>query len=284
LRSYDDAVRLRATLRDTNHVAIIGAGLIGCEVASTARELGVRTTLIDLDRGPFLRVLGEDFSAAIADLQRQAGVEQMFGAGVSEVSDSTDGEFNVVLGSGDTVVAGAVVVGTGVTPCVSWLVGSGVALANGVVCNDHLRTSAPDVFAAGDVASWPGGPTGRVVRLEHWANAVEQGAAAALSMMSVDPEGVAWIAPVPHFTTVLHGHRISVMGHTHGVAREETETMMITEAGSTRLAALYREYDQLVGCATIDRPKLAIQLRALMGTADSWERAVRLAMESRTAA
>ncbi|MFC9841089.1 NAD(P)/FAD-dependent oxidoreductase [Rhodococcus sp. NPDC127530] len=282
VRTRDDALRLRAAARESRHVAVIGAGLIGCEIASAARYLGLEVTLVDFDSGPFLRAFGQEVSEDIADIQRNAGVRHIFGSAVNQITPASSGTapgVGVQLSNGLEVTADLAVVGTGVTPNVQWLLDSGAEIANGLVCDERLKTSLPDVFAAGDVACWPGGPMGRSVRLEHWSNAAEQGAGAALSMLSPDPAGEPWSAPTPHFMTTLHGHRIAAMGHTSGT-EDKSRVVTVRGSGGRGFCALYEEGGELVGCLTIDQPRLAVRLRAHIETRNSWKNAMELAGEA----
>lgn len=173
LRTVEDALELRRELEAGHeHVVVIGGGFIGGEVASTARELGHKVTLIDSGSHPMRDGLGEVAASWLAGLHERSGVELITGTRVTAVEDG-----RVVLSDGRTVAAGLVVAGVGVTPNTEWLEGSGLLLDDGVVCDQALFASGrADIVAAGDVARWPhplyGGAS---VRVEHWSNANDQG-------------------------------------------------------------------------------------------------------------
>ena len=151
---------------------IIGAGFIGCEVAASLRTLGVAVTLVEPQPTPLASVLGEQIGELVARLHRAEGVDVRCGIGVSSVTGTEHVE-KVVLSDGTELDADLVVVGIGSRPSTDWLDGSGVAVDNGVVCDAAGRTSAPKVWAIGDVASWQD-VSGHQVRVEHWSNVAEQ--------------------------------------------------------------------------------------------------------------
>jgi 3-phenylpropionate/trans-cinnamate dioxygenase ferredoxin reductase subunit len=157
---------------------VIGAGWIGCEVAAAAKTLGAEVTLIEQSDTPLAAVLGPELGALFAGLHRDNGVDLRVSARVEAITQ--DG---VRLGDGTTVAAATVVVGVGVAPETRLAAAAGLELDNGIVTDEHLRTSAPDVFAAGDVANALNPRYGRHVRVEHWANALHQGPAAARAML-----------------------------------------------------------------------------------------------------
>lgn len=182
LRSLDDARRLRHALSTAASVAVIGAGWIGCEVAASARQLGKQVTVIDPLPTPLFRVLGGQVGAVFAALHEGHGVEMRLGAGVERLTgDSTVGA--VVLSDGTRVDADVVVLGVGVTPRVELAETAGLSVADGVLADEFLQTDAPDVFVAGDIAEAAHPFLRQRIRVEHWANALNQGQHAALNML-----------------------------------------------------------------------------------------------------
>jgi NADPH-dependent 2,4-dienoyl-CoA reductase/sulfur reductase-like enzyme len=271
LRTHDDAVALRAELRRAKRAVVIGAGLIGCEVASSARHLGIETDIVDITLGPFQRVLGEAFARRIEEIQIEAGVATHYGRGVAHVRRASgEHPLEVELSTGEILAADVVVAGTGVRPATAWLEGSGIDAGQGIVCDPRLRTSVPNVFGAGDVVSWPGGPSGQLIRLEHWTNAAQQGVAAAISMASEDPNGDNWLHGTPNFTTTIHSHRLTVLGHTHGGDVDDPAIQVAAGPNGKGLIALYGNAQKLVGVATIDQPRAAVRLAGLFGEEGSW--------------
>jgi 3-phenylpropionate/trans-cinnamate dioxygenase ferredoxin reductase subunit len=174
LRNLDDSMLLADAIRSASRVAVVGAGWIGTEVAASARQMGAEVTLIDPGAAPLQRVLGADIGAVIGRLHVDNGVELRLGVGVAELRGDGHVE-QVVLGDGRIVAADVVVVGVGVLPRLSLAVQAGLLVDNGVVVDEHLETSAAGIFAAGDIASAFHPLYGRRLRVEHWANALNQG-------------------------------------------------------------------------------------------------------------
>ena len=180
LRSLADADALRAATRPGGHLVIVGAGWIGCEVAATARRLGAEVTLIEHGSVPLERVLGLELGGFFADLHRGRGVDLIVRAGVASIER---GGRAVRLADGQALDCDAVLLAVGVTPATGLAAAAGLAVDDGIVTDDRLRTSAPGVFAAGDVASVMHSRYGRRIRVEHWDTAAAQGAAVARSML-----------------------------------------------------------------------------------------------------
>jgi len=172
LRTEADAHRLKATLGETRRLLVIGGGLIGLEVAASAAELGVATTVLELAPRVLERVCNETIAARIADEHRRRGVELRVG---SAVASATAGprEVEVITTSGERLVADAVVVGTGARPNDALAAAAGLDVRDGIVVDEYCRTSDHAIFAAGDVVRFPG-PHGPV-RLENWKHAQDQG-------------------------------------------------------------------------------------------------------------
>ena len=180
LRTLDDSDRLRAALRSGTRVVIVGAGWIGLEVAAAARVAGAEVTVLEQAPAPLLAALGPEMAAVFARLHVEHGVDLRCGVTVRAVK--SDG----VLLDDETIPADLVVAGIGVTPDVDLARAAGLAVDNGIVVDEHLRSSAPDVWAAGDVANAYHPFAGRHVRVEHWANALHQPVVAAQAMLGKD--------------------------------------------------------------------------------------------------
>jgi 3-phenylpropionate/trans-cinnamate dioxygenase ferredoxin reductase subunit len=181
LRDVADADALAGALVDAPRVVVVGGGWIGCEVAAAARTLGADVTIVEPEDVPLKRVLGERMGAFFRDVHASEGVQVLTGTGVEAVEGGGRVE-RVWTTDGRMLHADLVVVGIGVRPATELAERAGLAVANGVTVDAHLRTSAPDVFAAGDVAHFPH-PRYGAMRVEHWANALHQGPAAARSML-----------------------------------------------------------------------------------------------------
>ena len=182
LRSVTDADTLRHAIGPSSEVVVIGAGWIGAEVAASARQLGATVAMVELAAVPLERVLGPEVGAIYRDLHAEHGVDLHFGVGVDALLGSTAVEA-VRLSDGTVLSATAVVVGVGVTPRVELAEAAGLAVDNGIVVDEHLQTSAPGVFAAGDVANTFHPRYGTRIRLEHWSAALNQGPVAARNML-----------------------------------------------------------------------------------------------------
>ena len=212
LRSLDDALALRAHATTARRAVIIGAGFIGCETAASLRKLGVDVVLVEPQPAPLASVLGEQVGQLVARLHRSQGVDVRTGTGVAEVRGHADGHVSTVeLSDGTVLDADLVVIGIGSRPATDWLAGSGVDLADtdrGVLCDEVGRTSAPHVWALGDIASWRDA-TGHQVRVEHWSNVAEQARVLVPSLLGQQaPE----VVVVPYFWSDQYDVKIQCLG------------------------------------------------------------------------
>jgi 3-phenylpropionate/trans-cinnamate dioxygenase ferredoxin reductase subunit len=210
LRSIRDAVALRDALGGCRKIAVVGAGWIGCEVAASARQVGAEVTLIDPSPTPLHRTLGPVIGKVFADLHRDHGVDLRLGARVDALLGKHTVE-GVELRDGPVVEADAVVVGIGVTPRTALARTAGLEVEDGVVVDEHLRTSDPDVFAAGDIASAHHPVLGRRIRVEHWATALHQGEAAGRNAAG----GSVVYDRLPYFYSDQYDLGLEYVGH-HG--------------------------------------------------------------------
>jgi 3-phenylpropionate/trans-cinnamate dioxygenase ferredoxin reductase subunit len=177
LREVGDAGRLGDAVRGAGRVAVIGAGWIGSEVAASARQLGAEVVLIDPAAVPLRRVLGDEIGEVFRSLHADNGVQLRMETGVVELRGTGRVE-QVVLINGETEAADVVVIGVGVLPRVGLAEAAGLKVDNGIVVDEHLQSSAPGVYAAGDVASAWHPHYRQRLRVEHWANALNQGVTA----------------------------------------------------------------------------------------------------------
>jgi NADPH-dependent 2,4-dienoyl-CoA reductase/sulfur reductase-like enzyme len=195
LRRVGDSERLAAALRGGISVVIIGAGWIGLEVAAAARQAGCPVTVVEPEAGALHRHLGPELGGMFADLHTEHGVVFRFGESVTELAGTGGHVSAAVTSAGATLPAELVVVGIGAVPAVKLAADAGLDVANGVIADAGLRTSAHEVFAAGDVANSFHPLFGKHIRVEHWANALNGGPAAARSMLG---QGISYDA-VPYF-------------------------------------------------------------------------------------
>jgi 3-phenylpropionate/trans-cinnamate dioxygenase ferredoxin reductase component len=182
LRSVADCDALRGRLDRGGAVVVIGAGWIGAEVAASARQRGLEVTVIEPLEVPLERVLGREVGAVYRDIHLDHGVQILLGTGV-EAFEGAGAVERVRLSDGRALECDFVVVGIGVQPRTELAAEAGLTVDNGILVDEHLRTSAPGVFAAGDVANARHPFYGEPIRVEHWANALYQGPAAARAML-----------------------------------------------------------------------------------------------------
>jgi len=186
LRSAGDSDRIKALLARVGRITVIGAGWIGLEVTAAAREAGVAVTVLETAELPLLRVLGSEVASVFAALHAEHDVDLRFGVQVSEITGS-DGHADAVrLSDGSLIPADAVIVGVGITPNTELAVAAGLDVDNGIRVDAQLRSSDPDIYAAGDVASAFHPLLGKHLRVEHWANALNQPQTAARAMAGED--------------------------------------------------------------------------------------------------
>ena len=185
LRSLDDSLKLRSAFKDAERVVIVGAGWIGSEAAAAAREHNAEVTVVDPVKVPLVNVLGETVGGVFRDLHTEHGVTWRLGEQVAEFPGGPDGVRGVKLGSGEEITADVVLVAVGAAPRVELAHTAGLELSDdgGVAVDAGLRTAAPDVYAVGDIAAHFHPRYGRRVRVEHWANAKEQGTHVARNLL-----------------------------------------------------------------------------------------------------
>jgi len=195
LRTLDQSDALLEGFRNAGHVVVIGAGWIGLETAAAARQHGCAVTVVEMDSLPLRRVMGDEVATVYRDLHAAHGVDFRFGAGLREIVGTDGAVTGVALEDGWEVAADLVVVGVGIRPAVELAQAAGLKIDNGIVTDEYLRTSDPNVFACGDVASSFNPLLGSRLRVEHWANALNGGPAAARSMLGKKDV----YSPVPYF-------------------------------------------------------------------------------------
>ena len=182
LRTVDDSDALRARLDEGGSLVVVGAGWIGCEVAASARQRGLEVTVLDPLGVPLERVLGPELGAIYRDVHTDHGVRMLMETGVEAFEGDRRVE-RVRTSDGELLDCDFVVVGVGVEPRTRLAAEAGIGVRDGVAVDAQLRTDAADVFAAGDVASAQHPFYGEPIRVEHWANALNQGPAAARNML-----------------------------------------------------------------------------------------------------
>ena len=272
LRTLDDCLALRAAFdRGPSRVVVVGAGFIGAEVAATARGRGLEVSLVEALPVPLGRGLGSEMGHACAEIHRDHGVDLHLGTGVDGFEGSARVEA-VRLTDGTALAAEVVVVGVGVAPVTGWLGDSGLELRDGLVCDATLNAGAPDVYAAGDVARWPNALFGEEMRVEHWTNAAEQGAAAASNLLATwaGRTGVPY-APVPFFWSDQYESRFQFVGRGSG---DDAVEVVHGSVADRRFVALYGRAGQLRGALGLSMPKQLMPYRKLLAAEASWTEAL----------
>ncbi len=258
LRNLDEALALRTHAASARKAVIIGAGFIGCEVAASLRKLGVDVVLVEPQPAPLASVLGEQVGSLVTRLHRAEGVDVRAGVGVTEVRGEGGHVSTVVLSDGSELPADLVVVGIGSRPATEWLDGSGVAVDNGVVCDEAGRTSAPHVWALGDVASWRDA-TGHQARVEHWSNVAEQARAVVPSILGKEaPE----LVVVPYFWSDQYDVKIQCLGEP-----EANDVVHIVEDDGRKFLAYYERDGVVVGVVGGGMPGKVMKTRAKIASA-----------------
>jgi len=194
LRQMADSDDLRAAITGAGRVVVIGSGWIGCEVAASARQLGAEVAVVAPDAVPLERVLGPEVGGVYRDLHSEHGVEMHLSTNIEVIVGGSAAQ-GVRTMDGSVIEGDLVVVGVGASPRDELARDAGLTLDNGIVVDQFLRTSAPDVFAAGDVAATWNPMYNKRIRMEHWANALNQGQTAARNMLG---QGTAY-AKLPYF-------------------------------------------------------------------------------------
>lgn len=272
LRTAADARRLRSALETNRRVVIVGAGLVGSEVASAARRRGLSTTIVEAEAAPLTRSLGPEAGWLSSVLHETAGTALRLGVSADSV-ESTDGHVTGVrLETGEVLPADMVVVGVGARPATAWLHGSDVELDSrdgGVLCDASLATSAADVWAAGDVAHFPNALFDhQLLRLEHWTNAAEQGTLAGQNIAAQKPRH---LSTVPYFWSDWYGHHLQFVGV------PTADEVVTVGSGGPGAIALYRRDDRAVGVFTIDHPADLMKLRRRIVAQVPWREVVETA-------
>ncbi len=210
LRTIDDAQTLSSLLSEGASLAIVGAGWIGLEVAAGARERGASVTVVETAEVPLMSALGREAGEVFAAIHRDRGVDLRLGATVDEITTSGGSATGLRLGDGSTVAADAVLVAVGAAANIELAEQAGLATGHGgVLVDTSLRTSDPDIFAAGDIAAAEHPLFGTRIRTEHWANALKQPAVAAAGMLGRPQE----YTELPYFFTDQYDLGMEYVGH-----------------------------------------------------------------------
>jgi 3-phenylpropionate/trans-cinnamate dioxygenase ferredoxin reductase subunit len=259
LRTAEDCRLLRADIAGAQRAVVVGGGFIGCEVAASLRMLGLEVAIVELMAAPLLGVLGEALATHVVALHEAAGVIVRCGVGVAGFEGDDGRVTGVRLLDGALLPADVVVVGLGVVPELAWLSGSGIEVADGVACDGHGRTSAPDVYAVGDVAGWRDPRTGVRRRFEHWTSAVDQAGVVARDIAGASGEDNDAM-PTPYFWSDQYHVKIQSLGTPSATA----DQIVVLEPSAEKRLALYGDGGVLTAVVGAGATALVMKMRSAL--------------------
>lgn len=217
-RTLDDAQEVRKMLSRGVHVGVVGAGVLGSEIATAARKLGSRVTLLGKPREITFGAVGAQLSEELEALHRRHGVEMRLGLNIESITSDGDSK-TLLLESGESIDFDLAIAVVGSKPCDDWLDGSGLDISNGIVCGSSGQ-AYEDVFAIGDVAAWPNPFDGSPLRIEHQTGAIEQAMAVAKYLIKGEQSAI----PTPIFWSDIHDVKIKAVGWFSGGELELLES------------------------------------------------------------
>jgi NADPH-dependent 2,4-dienoyl-CoA reductase/sulfur reductase-like enzyme len=254
LRTYDDALSLRALLRPGLRLTIVGAGWIGAELATAAAARGGEVTVVEAGPAPLASAVGTPVGAKTAPWYAAAGVQLRTGVAVESVQPG-----GLALAGGGWIAADEIVTAVGVRPATGWLEGSGVRLENGVAVDACLRASLPGVYAVGDCAAFQSRRFGRRLRFEHWDVALHAPEVVAANVLGRDEA----YDPVPYFWSEQFGRMVQYAGY----QGDAEQLVWRGDPAGSAWAACWLAADRLVAILTVDRPRDLLQGRRVIAAA-----------------
>ncbi|HEX6222176.1 MAG TPA: FAD-dependent oxidoreductase [Acidimicrobiia bacterium] len=254
LRTLDDSKAIIAALNTARRAVVVGAGFIGLEVAASLRHRDVDVTVVAPEEIPLAHLIGETLGRFVADLHRERGVDLRLGVRVNGF-----GHDHVELDDGTSLPADLVVVGIGVLPRTELAGAAGLIVDHGIVVDDRLRTSDPNIWAAGDVARYPG-PDGNPIRIEHWVLAERHGQSVARNILGHD---VAFTEP-PFFWSQHYDVPINVTGHLDGWDEE----VIVGDPHQRDVMVGYRKAGQITAVASIYRDRDSLRAEHALANGD----------------
>lgn len=276
LRTLADSARLRRALLESRRVVVVGAGFIGGEVAAAAQALGCEVTVIDPLNAPMARLLGAEIGGLLGDVHERHGVNTRFNIGV-KAAEGHLGDMSVILDDGSTIAADLVIAGVGASPNESWLTSSSLALGDGVLCDQYCRVLEHDgIYAAGDVARWYDPRLGRSTRVEHWTNAVEQGAHVAQNIVADVPTAY---RPLHYVWSDQYDWKLQFVSTSD--SRHSYEILGdFASSSPAGVVAFGDEEGRFVAALTLNHPHALMNSRRMLRTGWSFGEAVRTLKDS----
>jgi 3-phenylpropionate/trans-cinnamate dioxygenase ferredoxin reductase subunit len=251
LRTLADSNAIIAKAQQARKCVVIGSSFIGLEVAASLRTRGREVTVISRDSVPLGNILGEELGRFVLRLHEEHGVRFLLDTKPQAILDD-----KVEVGQGRSVDADMVVLGVGVSPRTFLADEAGIHVDNGVVVDEMLRTSASDIFAAGDIARFPEPVSGEQTRIEHWVVAERQGQSVARATLGIGGP----FRQTPFFWSQHYDVQISCVGH----ASQWDSCQIEGDLEKSNACAVYRRTDRIIAVATIGRDRLSLQVEAAM--------------------
>ena len=278
LRNIEDSKAIAQSMKDAGKVVVVGAGFIGSEVAAVCKTAGLEVTVLEIQSQPMAHILGTEMGAIYANLHTSRGIDLRLGEGISEIRGQTRAQ-QVITDKGNAIDCDLVVIGVGIAPDTSLAEAAGLDVERGILIDEHCRTSDPNIFAAGDVANWFHPGLGHRLRVEHWDNALNQGAAAAKSMLG-NPETY---APVLYFWSDQYDLNIQYLGHAtewddiavRGDPAEEKFSAFYLKDGSVHGALIVNNFRDIRPTRTLIGQKTPVDANSLSDTSTNLKQLAR---------
>ena len=266
LRTIGNSQRLAESINRSRKAVVVGAGFIGSEVAASLRMKGLDVTLLEIEPVPLRHVLGDELGEIYAGIHRGHGVDLRLSEGIAEIQGHRRAE-RVITSSGASIDCDLVVIGVGVAPQTRLVDGTGIEVDNGILVDEYCRTSLPNIFAAGDVANWWHPGLGQRLRVEHWDNALNQGAAAARSMLGRQES----YAPLLYFWSDQYDLNIQYLGHAvkwdhivyRGDPQQQKFTAFFMDDGLVLAALVVNRFKDLRPTRTLIGQKMRVDEKQL---------------------
>ncbi len=255
LRSIDDVDGIREDLESGRRVVVVGAGYIGLEVAAVARQAGLDVTVIEMADRVMSRVVSPELSDFYQIEHTNQGVKLRLSTGVQSINGKRRVK-SVTTSEGDDIPADLVVIGVGIVPNTELASGAGLEVDNGIVVDDHCRTSDPDIYAVGDCTLHPSGIYGRTLRLESVHNALEQAKTAAANLCGDD---VAY-SEIPWFWSDQYDLKLQIVGLSEGY----DEVVIRGNPAERSFSCLYLKDSRLIAIDAINAPRDFVQSKAII--------------------